>query len=126
MPVFHWSCSSVHDLMRQCLPELADTILQAWEAYQCSRCNTYLPFLLSGKEVSERKRQQRLVKTLQIYSFLPPVKFIFGSFSIKFAKSCSGLSVTRNFFSSFFGLKICSLRKFLNFALKILKYILTL
>lgn len=72
MPVFHWSCSSVHDLMRQCLPELADTILQAWEAYQCSRCDTYLPFLLSGKEVSERKRQQRLIKTLQIYSFLPP------------------------------------------------------
>lgn len=72
MPVFHWSCSSVHDLMRQCLPELADTILQAWEAYQCSRCDTYLPFLLSGKEVSKRKRQQRLVKTLQIYSFLPP------------------------------------------------------
>ena len=72
MPVFHWSCSSVHDLMRQCLPELADTILQAWEAYQCSRRGTHLPFLLSGKEVSERKRQQRLIKTLQIYSFLPP------------------------------------------------------
>lgn len=82
MPVFHWSCSSVHDLMRQCLPELADTILQAWEAYQCSRCDTYLPFLLSGKEVSKRKRQQRLVKTLQIYSFLPPrqvhIWFIFN------------------------------------------------
>lgn len=103
MPVFHWSCSSVHDLMRQCLPELADTILQAWEAYQCSRRGTYLPFLLSGKEVSERKRQQRLIKTLQIYSFLPPpVKFIFGSFSMRFAKSCSGLPVTRKFFSSFF------------------------
>lgn len=58
--------------MRQCLPELADTILQAWEAYQCSRRDTHLPFLLSGKEVSERKRQQRLIKTLQIYSFLPP------------------------------------------------------
>lgn len=127
MPVFHWSCSSVHDLMRQCLPELADTILQAWEAYQCSRYGTYLPFLLSGKEVSKRKRQQRLVKTLQIYSFLPPpVKFIFGSFSIKFAKSCSGLPVTRKFFSSFFGRKICSLLKFLNFVLKIWKYILTL
>ena len=50
--------------------------------------------------MSERKRQQRLVKTLQIYSFLPPpVKFTFGSFSIKFAKSCSGLSVTRIIFA---------------------------
>lgn len=68
--------------MRQCLPELADTILRAWEAYQCSRYSTYLPFLLSGKEVSERKRQQRLVKTLQIYSFYPPrqvhIWFIFN------------------------------------------------
>ena len=53
--------------------------------------------------MSKRKRQQRLVKTLQIYSFLPPpVKFIFGSFSIKFAKSCSGLPVTQNLLDSFF------------------------
>ena len=61
-----------YDLMRQCLPELADTILQAWEAYQCSRYDTYLPFLLSGKEVSERKRQQRLSKRHKYIVFYPP------------------------------------------------------
>ena len=90
--------------MRQCLPELADTILQAWEAYQCLQRGTYLPFLLSGKEASERKRQQRPKKLYKFIAFTPPsqvhIWFIFnGIREILLTTACNAESFGK-FFSA--------------------------